>query len=79
VVGGLSQALGRFGPAFAVPAIGPAALVVLIAVGFPETARRSLEELNPGDARFPDGTRPSAAGDSRLASGDDQSPSGTTG
>lgn len=49
-VGGLSQALGKFGPAFAVLSIGPVLLVVLIVTRFPETARRSLEELNPGDA-----------------------------
>jgi hypothetical protein len=49
-VGGLSQALGRFGPAFLVLSIGPVLLVVLIVTRFPETARRSLEELNPGDA-----------------------------
>jgi MFS family permease len=48
-VGGLSEWLGRFGPAFAVVAIGPAILVILIVVAFPETAKRSLEELNPGD------------------------------
>jgi MFS family permease len=48
-VGGLSQYLGRFGPAFAVLAIGPAILAVLIVTRFPETARRSLEDLNPAD------------------------------
>jgi MFS family permease len=50
VVGGLSQWLGRFGPAFAVVAVGPVVLVVLLVGWFPETARRSLEELNPADS-----------------------------
>ena len=49
-VGGLSQALGRFGPAFGVLAVGPVVLTVLIVTRFPETARRSLEDLNPADA-----------------------------
>ena len=48
-VGLLSSALGRFGPAFAVMAIGPALLVVLVVVAFPETAHLALEELNPED------------------------------
>lgn len=46
----LSQAIGTIGPALAILAVGPLALVVLIATKFPETARRELEELNPADA-----------------------------
>jgi len=46
----LSQAIGTIGPALAVLAVGPLALVVLIATKYPETARRELEELNPFDA-----------------------------
>ncbi|MGH9126446.1 MAG: MFS transporter, partial [Acidimicrobiales bacterium] len=49
VVGTLSQRFGTFAPAFVVLAVGPVALVVLILRAFPETARRSLEDLNPGD------------------------------
>jgi len=49
VIGWLSQSRGRFGPAFTLLAVGPVLLVVLIATSFPETARRSLEELNPED------------------------------
>ena len=49
VAGGLSQRIGRFGPPMALLALGPVALGVLIAVAFPETANRSLEELNPQD------------------------------
>ncbi len=48
-VGVLSDHFGTFGPAFALLALGPAALVVLIVVAYPETARRPLEELNPDD------------------------------
>jgi len=54
VVGGLSEWLGRFGPAFAVLAVGPVALIVLIARAFPETAHRSLEEINPADLDLAD-------------------------
>jgi MFS family permease len=49
VIGWVSQSRGRFGPAFSLLAVGPVLLVVLIATSFPETARRSLEELNPED------------------------------
>lgn len=45
----LSERFGRIGPAFAVLAIGPLLLCVLILVAFPETARQKLEDLNPGD------------------------------
>ncbi|MDQ1438449.1 MAG: hypothetical protein QOK43_2078, partial [Acidimicrobiaceae bacterium] len=49
-VGVLSKRIGTLPPAFALMAFGPAALVVLILVGYPETAGRELEELNPEDA-----------------------------
>jgi MFS family permease len=42
-----SQHFGSFAPAFAVLAVGPALLVVLIVRAYPETAGRELEELNP--------------------------------
>ena len=48
-MGGLDELLGRFGPAFAVVAAGPLALIVLVRVAYPETAGRSLEELNPSN------------------------------
>jgi putative MFS transporter len=44
--GELSSALGAIGPALAVMAVGPAVMVVLVVVGFPETAGRALEDLN---------------------------------
>jgi MFS family permease len=47
--GALSERFGTFAPAFAVLAVGPVLLVVLIVRAYPETARRELEELNPGD------------------------------
>jgi MFS family permease len=45
----LSGAIGSLLPALAVLAMGPALLVVLIVRAYPETARRELEDLNPGD------------------------------
>jgi MFS family permease len=45
-----AQRFGTFAPAFAVLAVGPALLVVLIVRAYPETARRELEELNPEDS-----------------------------
>jgi MFS family permease len=55
-VGLLASSLGHFGPAFALMALGPFALAVLVVLAFPETAGRELEELNPEDRtlrRFP--------------------------
>jgi MFS family permease len=48
--GVLSSAIGTLAPAFAILAVGPAALVVLIVVAYPETAGRELEDINPEDA-----------------------------
>jgi MFS family permease len=50
VVGLLSDRFGTLPPAFALMAMGPAALAILIIVAYPETAGRELEELNPEDA-----------------------------
>jgi MFS family permease len=49
LTGVLSSAIGTMAPAFAILAIGPLALVVLIIVAYPETAGRELEEINPED------------------------------
>ena len=49
VIGWVAQSHLGFGAGFALLALGPAALVVLIITAFPETARRSLEDLNPED------------------------------
>ena len=49
VVGRLADNFGSYGPAMAVVAVGPLALIVLILVAFPETAHLELEELNPED------------------------------
>ncbi len=47
--GALAERFASLAPALAVLALGPAALVVLVLVAYPETARRELEELNPED------------------------------
>jgi MFS family permease len=47
--GVLSSAIGTLAPAFAILAVGPAAMVVLIVVAYPETAGRELEDINPED------------------------------
>jgi MFS family permease len=60
VVGGLSEWLGRFGPAFAVLSVGPVALIILIAWAFPETAHRALEDMNPADLDLADPPAPPA-------------------
>jgi MFS family permease len=49
MTGVLSEELGGLGPAMATLAVGPAALVILILVAYPETAHQSLEDLNPED------------------------------
>ena len=50
LTGLLSSAIGTLAPAFAILALGPAVLVVLIVVAYPETAGRELEDINPEDA-----------------------------
>lgn len=47
--GVLAERLGGLGPALRILALGPAALVVLVLLAYPETAQRELEELNPED------------------------------
>lgn len=47
--GWLADRLGGLGPAMAVLALGPLLLVVLVALFYPETAHRELEEINPVD------------------------------
>jgi MFS family permease len=49
-VGFLADEAGRLGPAIAWLAPGPLVVAALVAMAYPETARRSLEELNPEDA-----------------------------
>jgi MFS family permease len=61
LAGWMADRLGGLGPAMAVLAIGPAVLVVLVLVFFPETAGRELEDLNPQD-RAPGAADPTSDG-----------------
>ncbi len=49
VVGFGADAVGRLGPVIAWLSAGPLVVVVLVLAFYPETARRSLEDLNPED------------------------------
>jgi MFS family permease len=51
VVGRLADRWGGFAQPIALLAIGPLVVAGLVLIAFPETARRSLEDLNPEDAR----------------------------
>jgi MFS family permease len=48
-VGFAADAVGRLGPPIAWLSIGPLVVVALVVLRYPETARRTLEELNPED------------------------------
>lgn len=48
-VGFAADAVGRLGPAIAGLSIGPLVVVGLVLARYPETARRTLEDLNPED------------------------------
>jgi MFS family permease len=52
--GRLEEAVGSFGGALAVLAIGPLLMAIVVLAWFPETARRELEDLNPEDRGPPD-------------------------
>lgn len=47
IVGRLVDSWGTFGAPFAVVAVGPLLVAVLVLARFPETAHRELEDLNP--------------------------------
>ncbi len=53
VAGALADHWGSFSPAMAALAFGPVLVVLIVALLYPETAHRELEELNPEDARPP--------------------------
>jgi len=55
VAGWLADRFGSFGPTMAILAIGPALVVLVIILFYPETAHTELEELNPEDAPLPPG------------------------
>lgn len=48
-VGALVDRWGQMGPAMAVMLAGPVLVAVLLGVAYPETAHRTLEEVNPED------------------------------
>ncbi len=52
-VGVLVDQLDSYAAAFSIMAIGPALVVLLVLTQFPETAHRSLEELNPTSGPSP--------------------------
>jgi MFS family permease len=52
--GVLADRFGTFGPAIAVVAAAPLVAALLIALRFPETAHKELEELNPEDREEPE-------------------------
>jgi MFS family permease len=56
LVGLVADQAGSIGPGMAIVGAGPMLVALLVAVGFPETARRELEDLNPED-RSRDGPR----------------------
>ncbi len=49
-VGALVDRWGRMGPAMSLMLIGPVVVAILLAVAYPETAHRTLEEVNPEDS-----------------------------
>jgi MFS family permease len=54
----LSTAFGSYAPAFAILAVGPAVVCVLVLACYPETAGQELETINPEDAALPVGVLP---------------------
>ncbi|MGH9223094.1 MAG: MFS transporter [Acidimicrobiales bacterium] len=53
LAGILGDHFGRLGPAMAILATGPLLVAALIALAYPETAGKELEELNPEDSPPP--------------------------
>lgn len=49
LVGEIADRTGRLGPGIAMMLAGPALVVVLLIVAFPETAKAELEDFNPSD------------------------------
>lgn len=50
LVGYLVDRWGRMGPAMSVVLVGPIVVALLLAIAYPETAHRTLEDVNPEDA-----------------------------
>ena len=53
VAGTLADRWGSFSPTMLVLAVGPALVVLIVALLYPETANTELEDLNPEDAPPP--------------------------
>jgi MFS family permease len=51
LAGAALEANWGYGPIMAVLALGQAIVVITVLSSYPETARRSLEDLNPSDVR----------------------------
>ncbi len=66
LAGTLADDFGRFGPAMALLAVGPAVLAVLVITAYPETAHLELEEINPEDLVPP---TPERGGEGRAGGG----------
>jgi MFS family permease len=64
--GHLQDALGSFGRALGILAVGPLIMAVVILLWFPETARRELEDLNPEDQLVREGAEPPASADASF-------------
>ena len=50
LAGQLRDHYDGYGPAMTILGVGPAVVVLLIIVLYPETAKRELEDINPEDA-----------------------------
>jgi MFS family permease len=53
IAGRLNEHYGHYGPGIALVGIGPLVVAVLVLAFYPETAHRSLEDLNPEDEPLP--------------------------
>jgi MFS family permease len=50
----LADRYGQFGPAFAILAVGPLLMALLVITAYPETAKQTLEQINPEDQPLPE-------------------------
>ena len=71
LAGRLADHFGRFGPGFALLAVGPMVVAALVIFRYPETANVELEDLNP---RMPPSSRRRRCSEVSLAKGTQPSP-----